>query len=156
MAAFCKPKERAEDCLGRWPRTKPHHRQGMKLSFDQNLSPSCRIGDFLDQGELSLYDIVPSLGDFKRARRGLVGGRAKWRCGGLNEVKVLRTNDFSQVAAIPVGALPHGLWPSGDGTAIYVCLENGDAVTAIDMLTNKVIGTTAIGQRTFAEPRADR
>jgi YVTN family beta-propeller protein len=66
--------------------------------------------------------------------------------GGLNEVKVFRTDDFSQAATIPVGALPHGLWPSGDGTRIYVGLENGDAVTAIDTLTNKVIGTTAIGQ----------
>ena len=66
--------------------------------------------------------------------------------GGLNEVKVFRTDDFSQAATIPVGALPHGLWPSGDGTRIYVGLENGDAVTAIDTLTNKVIGTTSIGQ----------
>src|SRR5580700_4640362 len=66
--------------------------------------------------------------------------------GGLNEVKVFRTDGFSQVATLPVGALPHGLWPSGDGTRIYVGLENGDAVTAIDTLTNKVIGTTAIGQ----------
>jgi YVTN family beta-propeller protein len=66
--------------------------------------------------------------------------------GGLNEVKVFRTDDFSQVATIPVGALPHGLWPSGDGTRIYVGLENGDGVTAIDTLTNKVIATTAIGQ----------
>src|SRR6202021_1357671 len=66
--------------------------------------------------------------------------------GGLNEVKVFRTDDFSQVATIPVGALPHGLGPSGDGARIYVGLENGDAVTAIDTLTNKVIGTTAIGQ----------
>jgi YVTN family beta-propeller protein len=66
--------------------------------------------------------------------------------GGLNEVKVFRTDDFAEVATIPVGALPHGVWPSGDGTRIYVGLENGDAVTAIDTLTNKVIGTTAIGQ----------
>jgi YVTN family beta-propeller protein len=66
--------------------------------------------------------------------------------GGLNEVKVFRTDDFAQVATIPVGALPHGVWPSGDGTRVYVGLENGDAVTAIDALTNKVIGTTAIGQ----------
>jgi YVTN family beta-propeller protein len=66
--------------------------------------------------------------------------------GGLNEVKVFRTDDFSQVATIPVGALPHGLWPSGDGTRIYVGLENSDAVTAIDTLTNQVIGTTPIGQ----------
>jgi YVTN family beta-propeller protein len=39
--------------------------------------------------------------------------------GGLNEVKVFRTDDFSQVATIPVGNLPHGAWPSGDGSRIY-------------------------------------
>lgn len=66
--------------------------------------------------------------------------------GGLNEVKVFRTDDFSQVATIPVGALPHGIWPSGDGTRVYVGLENGDGVTAIDTLTNKVIATVPIGQ----------
>ena len=66
--------------------------------------------------------------------------------GGLNEVKVFRTTDFSQVATIPVGALPHGIWPSGDGRRIYVGLENGDAVTAIDTRTNKVIATIPVGQ----------
>jgi YVTN family beta-propeller protein len=66
--------------------------------------------------------------------------------GGLNEVKVFRTSDFSQVAIIPVGALPHGIWPSGDGSRVYVGLENGDGVTAIDTLTNRVIATVHIGQ----------
>jgi len=66
--------------------------------------------------------------------------------GGLNEVKVFRTSDFSQVATIPTGPLPHGIWPSGDGTRIYVGLENGDGVAAIDTLTNKVIATASIGQ----------
>ena len=66
--------------------------------------------------------------------------------GGLNEVKVFRTDDFSQVATIPVGKLPHGIWPSGDGSRIYVGLENADGLTAIDTLTNKVIATSAIGQ----------
>jgi YVTN family beta-propeller protein len=66
--------------------------------------------------------------------------------GGTNEVKVFRTDDFSQVAAIPVGNLPHGVWPSGDGTRIYVGLENGDALQAIDTATNKVIGNIPIGQ----------
>ncbi|MDH2404773.1 YncE family protein [Bradyrhizobium sp. SSUT18] len=66
--------------------------------------------------------------------------------GGLNEVKVFRTDDFSQVATIPVGNLPHGVWPSGDGTRIYVGLENADALAAIDTATNKVIGNVAIGQ----------
>jgi YVTN family beta-propeller protein len=66
--------------------------------------------------------------------------------GGLNEVKVFRTDDFSEVATIPVGALPHGIWPSGDGSRVYVGLENGDSVAAIDTLTNKVIATVPIGQ----------
>src|SRR6201987_655200 len=52
--------------------------------------------------------------------------------GGLNQVKVFRTDDFSQVATIPVGNLPHGVWPSGDGSRIYVGLENADALAAID------------------------
>jgi YVTN family beta-propeller protein len=60
--------------------------------------------------------------------------------GGLNQMKVFRTDDFSQVATIPVGKLPHGVWPSGDGTRIYVGLENADALAAIDTATNKVVG----------------
>jgi YVTN family beta-propeller protein len=66
--------------------------------------------------------------------------------GGLDEVKVFRTDDFEQVATIPVGHLPHGIWPSGDGTRVYVGLENSDALAAIDTLTNKVIATVPIGQ----------
>jgi YVTN family beta-propeller protein len=66
--------------------------------------------------------------------------------GGLNEVKVLRTDTFAQVATIPVGALPHGIWPSGDGTRIYTGLENGDRLVEINTLTNQVIATSPIGQ----------
>jgi YVTN family beta-propeller protein len=66
--------------------------------------------------------------------------------GGTNEVKVFRTDDFSQVATIPVGNLPHGVWPSGDGTRIYVGLENADALAAIDTASNKVIANIPIGQ----------
>ena len=66
--------------------------------------------------------------------------------GGLNEIQVFRTDNFSKVATIPVGALPHGLWPSGDGKEIYVALENGGRVVAIDTLANKVIAASLIGQ----------
>jgi len=66
--------------------------------------------------------------------------------GGLNVVKVFRTDDYSQVATIPVGSLPHGIWPSGDGSRVYVGLENGDALAAIDTLSKKVIATVPIGQ----------
>jgi YVTN family beta-propeller protein len=70
--------------------------------------------------------------------------------GGLNQVQVFRTDNFSKVATIPVGKLPHGIWPSGDGTRIYVGLENGDRLVAIDTLTNKVIATSPIGQASQA------
>ena len=67
--------------------------------------------------------------------------------GGENVVKVLTTSDTPKlVAIIPTGELPHGLWPSGDGTRIYVALENGTGVTAIDTLTNKVMATIPGGQ----------
>ncbi|RYH67620.1 MAG: YncE family protein [Alcaligenaceae bacterium] len=66
--------------------------------------------------------------------------------GGSNMVKVLRTDNFEQVATIETGALPHGLWPSGDGTRVYVGLENADAVAVVDTLENKVIATIPIGQ----------
>jgi DNA-binding beta-propeller fold protein YncE len=66
--------------------------------------------------------------------------------GGLNEVQVYRTDNFSKVATIPVGKLPHGIWPSGDGTRVYVGLENEDRLAAIDTLANKMIATSPIGQ----------
>jgi YVTN family beta-propeller protein len=66
--------------------------------------------------------------------------------GGLNQVQVFRTDDFARVATIPVGKLPHGIWPSGDGTRIYVGLENDDRLIAIDTLTNTMAATIPIGQ----------
>ncbi len=66
--------------------------------------------------------------------------------GGLNEIKVFRVDNFEQVATIQVGKLPHGIWPSGDGTRVYVGLENSDALAAIDTLTNTMIATIPIGQ----------
>ena len=66
--------------------------------------------------------------------------------GGLNEVLVFRTDDFSRVATIQVGNLPHGIWPSGDGSRVYVGQENDDKMTVIDTLTNTVIATVPIGQ----------
>jgi len=66
--------------------------------------------------------------------------------GGLNLVKVFRVSDGSLVATVPVGKLPHGLWPSGDGKRMYVGIENGDSLTAIDTLTNKVMAEVPIGQ----------
>ncbi|MGP7978271.1 MAG: YncE family protein [Desulfobaccales bacterium] len=68
--------------------------------------------------------------------------------GGENVVKVYRRGQKPElVATIPTGDLPHGIWGSGDGTRVYVGLENQDAVAAIDTLTNKVIATIPVGQQ---------
>src|SRR6266404_6333790 len=71
--------------------------------------------------------------------------------GGANQVKAYRRGAVPKlIATIAVGNLPHGLWPSGDGSRIYVALENGSAAAAIDTLTNKVIANIPIGQTSQA------
>ena len=66
--------------------------------------------------------------------------------GGLNQVQVFRTDTFERIAVIPTGPLPHGIWPSGDGTRMYVGIENGDAVSAIDTKLQRVVATIPTGQ----------
>jgi YVTN family beta-propeller protein len=71
--------------------------------------------------------------------------------GGENVVKVYsRKPGFKQLATIPVGALPHGLWASGDASRVYLDLENADSVVAINTATNRVIGKVKIGQAPMA------
>jgi YVTN family beta-propeller protein len=71
--------------------------------------------------------------------------------GGANQVKAYRRGKtLDLVATIPVGNLPHGIWPSGDGSRVYVALENGDMAVAIDTITNKVLANIPIGQTTQA------
>ncbi|GAC1495457.1 MAG: beta-propeller fold lactonase family protein [Chamaesiphon sp.] len=75
-----------------------------------------------------------------------LGNFAYVTVGGLNQVKVYRLGQMPElVATIAVGELPHGLWASGDGTRMYVGLENGDAVDVIDTLTQKRIGRVPVG-----------
>lgn len=81
--------------------------------------------------------------NFARTKRGTF---AYVTIGGLNQVKVFSTEDFAQVGTIAVGKLPHGIWPSGDGSRIYVGLENADAVAVIDTATNTVIANVPVGQ----------
>ncbi len=53
---------------------------------------------------------------------------------------------FEQLATLDVGRLPHGLWPSADGTRMYVGLENADALAVIDALEHRLLSTVPIGQ----------
>ncbi|HWH39440.1 MAG TPA: hypothetical protein VNU21_06345 [Usitatibacter sp.] len=67
--------------------------------------------------------------------------------GGDNTVKVYTTGDkASLVKTINVGALPHGIWGSDDGSRMFVGLENGDAVAVIDTATDQVVAEVPIGQ----------
>jgi YVTN family beta-propeller protein len=110
-----------------------------------------------DIGKTQVFDARPPFGLIRTIDTGAItnhvnfartakGTFAYLTVGGSNEVKVFRTDDFSQVATIPVGKLPHGVWPSGDGSRIYVGLENDDALAAIDTATNTVVANIPIGQ----------
>jgi YVTN family beta-propeller protein len=69
--------------------------------------------------------------------------------GGTDQVLAYRRESSAApklVATIKTGDLPHGIWGSGDGRRVYVGLENGDAVQAIDTMTNRIVATTAVGQ----------
>jgi YVTN family beta-propeller protein len=110
-----------------------------------------------DTGKVMAFDAAPPFGVLRTIDTGPItnhvnfirtpkGQFAYVSVGGLNEVQVFRTDDFSKVTTIAVGKLPHGLWPSGDGSRIYVGLENGDALAVIDTATNRVIGNVPIGQ----------
>jgi len=110
-----------------------------------------------DIGKVMIFDAHPPFALLKTLETGPItnhvnivqtahGSFAYVTVGGLNEVKAFRTSDFGQVATIPVGDLPHGIWPSGDGTRVYVGLENQDRLAAIDTLTNQVIANIPIGQ----------
>jgi YVTN family beta-propeller protein len=110
-----------------------------------------------DTGKTMVFDARPPFSVMKTIDTGPLtnhvniaqtpnGSFAYVTVGGLNVVKVFRTSDFAQVAAVPVGKLPHGVWPSGDGTRVYIGLENADRLVAIDTSTNKVIGEVPIGQ----------
>jgi YVTN family beta-propeller protein len=76
--------------------------------------------------------------------------------GGENKVRVFDVADqFKQTDTVNTGNLPHGLWPSPDGKLLYVGLEYGDEVQAIDLLTLKVTHTIKIGQSPQALVYAD-
>ncbi|MGK6325267.1 beta-propeller fold lactonase family protein [Sphingomonas sp. DT-51] len=96
-------------------------------------------------GLLKVIDTGPITNhvNFARTPRGTF---AYVTIGGLNEVKVFRIDDFGLVTTIPVGKLPHGTWPSGDGSRIYVGLENDDALAVIDTATNRTVGQIPVGQ----------
>ncbi|HWM65987.1 MAG TPA: YncE family protein [Steroidobacteraceae bacterium] len=108
---------------------------GKTMAFDAR--PPFSVIRTIDTGPITNHV------NFARNGKGLF---AYVTVGGLNVVKVFRVSDAVQIATIPVGKLPHGVWPSGDGKRMYIGIENGDSLTAIDTITNKVIADVPIGQ----------
>src|SRR3984893_3972205 len=98
-----------------------------------NARPPFNVWAILDTGPITNHvNIV----------RNMNGQFAYVTVGGENVVKGYTTTNTPQlVATIPVGELPHGLWPSGDGTRIYINLENGTGLQVIDALCYQVIAS---------------
>ncbi|MGW3942202.1 beta-propeller fold lactonase family protein [Streptomyces phaeochromogenes] len=82
------------------------------------------------------------------------GSFAYLTVGGLDQTLVYRRSPGGTPELVTrihdTGHAPHGLWPSGDGSRMYVGMEKSDAVDVIDTATNKVIDTVGVGQ----EPQA--
>ncbi|MFE6894431.1 beta-propeller fold lactonase family protein [Streptomyces sp. NPDC057694] len=82
------------------------------------------------------------------------GSFAYLTVGGLDETLVYRrTADGVPKLVTRIhdhGHAPHGIWPSGDGSRLYVGMEKSDAVDVIDTATNRVVDTVGVGQ----EPQA--
>ena len=110
-----------------------------------------------DSGQTQIFDAHPPFALLKTLKTGPISNHVNfaWKngdtlayitVGGLNQVQVFRTSDFKQIATVAVGQLPHGVWPSGDGSRMYVGLENDDRMDVLDTATNRVIASIPIGQ----------
>ncbi|TVT60232.1 hypothetical protein FNH05_04830 [Amycolatopsis rhizosphaerae] len=86
--------------------------------------------------------------------RSATGTYAYLTVGGLDETLVYRLTPAGTPPLTATihdhGLAPHGIWPSGDGTRMYVGMEKSDQVDVIDTATNQVTGTIGVGQ----EPQA--
>ncbi|KJV35200.1 YncE family protein [Luteibacter yeojuensis] len=110
-----------------------------------------------DTGQLVAFSALPPFTVLKTMAMGPIANHVNFATvkgqqlayvtvGGLGVVKVLRVSDYATVATIPVGAMPHGVWPSSDGSRVYVGLENDDKLAVIDTASNTVVANVAIGQ----------
>jgi YVTN family beta-propeller protein len=103
------------------------------------------IEGVIETGPVTNHVNFAGLGGGTRVGGAAAGDYAYVTVGGENAVKVY-TRERRLVTTIPVGAVPHGIWPSGDGSRIYVGLQQGDAVAVIDTRTNRKTAEIPIGQ----------
>src|SRR5262249_9960112 len=148
----------------------PSHQVMQRLPQDSPFCPNIAVSPENDEVWITLKDVgkvevfsarapfeqkalldtgtIPNQVNFVNNRN---GRSAYVTLGGANAVKAFRRGAPPQlVATIPVGNLPHGIWPSGDGSRVYVALENGETAVAIDTVSNTVIANIPTGQTTQA------
>jgi YVTN family beta-propeller protein len=106
---------------------------------------SFAVEGVIETGPVTNHVNFAGAGGGTRSGGAAAGDFAYVTVGGENAVKVFR-RDRSLVATIPVGAVPHGLWPSGDGSRMYVGLQQADSVAVLDTRTNAKIAAIATGQ----------
>lgn len=107
---------------------------------------SYRVLDVLETGPVTNHVNFAGEGGGTRVGGAAAGAFAYVTVGGENVVKVYRRSDRARVATIPVGPMPHGVWPSGDGSRVYVGLQEADAVAVLDTRSNTKIAEIPIGQ----------
>jgi len=69
--------------------------------------------------------------------------------GGLNAVKVYdrsKAPAFEFITQTAVGEMPHGIWPSGDDTKVYIGNENDDTVSVMETRSHSVTSVIKVGQ----------
>ncbi len=99
----------------------------------------------IETGPITNHVMIAGPGGGTRAGGASAGDFAYVTVCTENAVKVYR-RDRTPVTTIPVGACPHGIWASGDGTRVYVGLQQGDGVEVIDTRTNVVVAEIPMGQ----------
>lgn len=63
----------------------------------------------------------------------------------LNAVKVFDTKSFRKIATIRVGLSPSGVWPSGDGSRMFVGLDGEGALAVIDTASMRYVDRVKVG-----------
>jgi YVTN family beta-propeller protein len=63
---------------------------------------------------------------------------------GTNEIRLIDAKTFKQVGQIGTPRMPHGLYPSRDGTHLYISDRGAGAVSVLDFATDKIVDTWTI------------
>ncbi|KAI8467565.1 MAG: 40-residue YVTN family beta-propeller repeat protein [Monoraphidium minutum] len=96
---------------------------------------------------IATLDVGPITNHVNFASTAAGGQRAYVSVGGTGSVQVWSTGAAPKRLAVVegVGANPHGVWPSGDGSRVYVALQGGNQIAVIDTATSTLLGRIPAG-----------